>query len=197
MKTAVRPLELLQFSLKTSGEDQSPITGCFCGAPYDVKSRVLSNVMHMCPRPRCRRVYHQSCLLERQHYLEMTNPLARLLVSPDCNEPVTLPAFSDRKRRAYLSAAWTDIPEDLVLLASKPMVRGGAALPGLGITGNARDVAYARRTIYAALSDGHKVPERWEESVDLEHSLVSGLPLISRNGTNEMTLVCPCCAAAI
>ncbi|KAF9485638.1 hypothetical protein BDN70DRAFT_534900 [Pholiota conissans] len=42
-------------------------SACVCKEPYNPNDNSPEMVMHFCPRPSCRRAYHQSCLLAGNH----------------------------------------------------------------------------------------------------------------------------------
>ncbi|KAF8211590.1 hypothetical protein K438DRAFT_1958679 [Mycena galopus ATCC 62051] len=150
---------------------------CLCHDPYNVRDKDTLRIMHMCPRPSCRRFYHRSCLLENGHWGPTTDPLLRLLSSPDTDQSEHL--------RCTGSIA-VPLPPDLLTLAVQPIVRGAAALPSLGITGNSCDVVYARRLVYGACQ-GTPVPDVWRDHVDLDASLVESYlhPIIQLRETDQ------------
>ncbi|KAJ7727965.1 hypothetical protein B0H16DRAFT_1589953 [Mycena metata] len=188
LKTSSKQAEISSYILKTS-MDLGHSVGCICGKPYDVNSTELFHIMHLCPRPRCRRFYHSCCLLEHGYWTRMTHPLLRLSNSPDTDE---IPMFASNSSK-YTAR----LPADLLLLAAQPMVRG-AALDSLGLAGNCHDVTYARRVVYAAMQ-GTKVPDKWKDCVDLAAAVVdSHLPMLELDGTGEeLVLMCPHCHGPI
>ncbi|KAJ7047800.1 hypothetical protein C8F04DRAFT_1060151 [Mycena alexandri] len=192
LKTSSKQAEISNYVLQTS-TDLGLSVGCICGKPYDVNNPELFHVMHMCPRPRCRRFHHSCCLLEHGYWTRMTHPLMRLLNSPDTNEIPMFPSKSS-KYAAHL-------PADLLLLAAQPMVRGAALDDTLGekIAGNCRDVTYARRTVYAVMQGTTKVPNNWRDCVDLTAAIVDPhLPTLELDGTGEeLVLSCPNCYGPI
>jgi hypothetical protein len=129
----------------------------------------------------------------------MTDPLIRLLCSPDTDETPVFPFNLEPHPSgcSSLDAVDVNLPPNLLMLAAQPIVRG-AALPALGITGNSHDVIYARRLVYAALR-GTAVPEVWEDLVDLAASVVDcHLPILKLEETDEMLVfACPDCSGPI
>ncbi|KAJ7436570.1 hypothetical protein B0H11DRAFT_2110182 [Mycena galericulata] len=209
LTTSVNPGGLSNYTLETSTHLQDSV-GCICACPYDLKNKASLHVMHMCPRPHCRRFYHGCCLLEHGHWTIMTHPLVRLSSSPDIDDvafPSPLaPMYSTRKADppSCLSSKTTphniilQLPEDLLRLAGQPIVRG-AALPALGITGNCRSVIFARRVVYAALRREISVFDGWEEGID-SHEIVSDsdLPALRHEDTGEaVVFICPKCSGPI
>jgi hypothetical protein len=192
--------------------------GCICGAPYNLKDKDPLHVMYMCPRPDCRRFYHGACLIEYGHWTRATHPLLRLLCSPDINElPFLPPCRSKRSRQKKtdsdtcvsdpvrflsdaIAALSPPLPEDLLLLAAQPIVRG-AALPDLSFTGNSRAVVSARRAVYAAVNKAVAFPPEWAKDVDVdvEAALVDTLlPALKLEDTGEaLMLMCPNCSGPI
>ncbi|KAJ6591274.1 hypothetical protein DFH09DRAFT_1139170 [Mycena vulgaris] len=117
-------------------------TACICGELYNPEDMGPGRVMHWCPRPSCRRGYHRSCLLSSGHQVLGTQPdivCARLAISPDTDEPITLP-----DERVMLQ-----LPPRLMRLAAQPIVRGGIH----GIAGNVGVVVHARRIVHAAFRE--------------------------------------------
>ncbi|KAJ7895964.1 hypothetical protein B0H14DRAFT_2679809 [Mycena olivaceomarginata] len=158
-----------------------------CRAPYDVKNTDPLHIMHMCPRPNCRCFYHRSCLLEEGYWGPTTDPLLRISSSPD--------ELLSKTQSVGFEAM--NVPLDLLTLAGQPIVRG-AGLPALGITGNSRDVVYARRLVYAAMQ-GTAVPDAWEDHVDIAASLVSSHlhPIQLEETGDDLMLACPNCHGPI
>ncbi|KAJ6543872.1 hypothetical protein B0H19DRAFT_1168742 [Mycena capillaripes] len=174
--------------------------GCICGSPYNLKDTDPLHVMNMCPRSHCRRFYHSSCLLQYGHWGIMIHPNIRLSCTPDAdNCLVSSPSKPEHPSyKATGCSSWdVQLPPNLLLLAAQPIVRG-AALPALGITGNSRDVVYARRILNAALQ-GTAVPDSWEDEVDFAASVVtSPLPVLQLEETGEaLVFACPNCSGPI
>ncbi|KAJ7265869.1 hypothetical protein B0H12DRAFT_173833 [Mycena haematopus] len=147
-----------QYEIYVMHSSMHPDDLCLCQCPYNVRDSDPLRVMHMCPRPNCRRFYHRSCLLEHGYWGPTTDPLLRLSCSPDTDQ--FPPQFMRCKAYSigFPSPKTTDVhlPPNLLTLAAQPIIRG-AALPNLGITGNSREVVYARRLVYAACQ-GTAVP---------------------------------------
>ncbi|KAJ7487225.1 hypothetical protein B0H11DRAFT_1114111 [Mycena galericulata] len=211
LQTSSFPGEISSYVLRTSTHLAESM-GCICGGPYNLNDKSPLHIMHMCPRPHCRKSYHSSCLLEHGYWTILTHPLIRLACSPDTDHT---PAFSPgnhehpirpRSVDASCTARSTPpprLPDDLLTLAAQPIVRG-AALPALGLTGNCRAVVLARRIVYAALQpeNATPVPRAWKESVinlDLDAAIVHRhLPALKREETGEdLVFVCPNCYGPI
>ncbi|KAJ6510265.1 hypothetical protein C8R47DRAFT_1208300 [Mycena vitilis] len=207
LKTSSAQCEIESYASSSAHGEEFP--GCICGRPYDVKDANPLHVMHMCPRPHCRRFYHSSCLLEHGYWITMTDPLIRVpcTESPYADKSPSTPKYKLRSSSSFRSPSSCRspsssevvalLPFNLLLLAGQPIVRG-AGLPSLSITGNARDVVYARSVVSAALQGG-PVPNAWEDSVDLIASVVDGsLPLLKLEDTDKLlTLTCPNCSAPV
>lgn len=166
--------------------------------------------MHFCPRPSCRRAYHQKCLLaakSKDPESLTTRPLRLLTSSPDSDETITLEDLitsepPKKKRRGRLAKKSPDpidlsvddllegMPSDLVSVAQQPIVRGAAFTAG-GVSGNVQAVIRARKMVYAALS-GIPVPDDWEESIDVDRAVVR---VAGRKSVPA--LICPECRGAI
>ncbi|KAJ7112907.1 hypothetical protein C8R44DRAFT_796863 [Mycena epipterygia] len=194
-ESAFQQWEILSYASRTSTHLEDSVS-CICGGPYDLNATGSLNIMHMCPRPHCRRFYHVHCLLEYGHWTPKLHPFIHLLSSPDTD---TLPVLSLCKHESntvnqYLPA----LPDELLRLAAQPIVRG-AAIPTLGITGNSRNVVVARRIVYAALQKGTPVPHGWEEDVDLDAAIVDcSLPLLKLMDSDELLVfMCPNCSGPI
>ncbi|KAJ7173971.1 hypothetical protein C8R43DRAFT_1119365 [Mycena crocata] len=138
-------------TLSSSGpSEEVAYSTCICGKPYAPEDMDLSQVMHWCPRPSCRRAYHHACLqLESAHYSEDDLICARLANSPDTDEVVIITGEEILR-----------LPSSLVGLAAQPMVRGGTH----GIAGNVAMIVRARRAIHTALRE----PRLLADSDDLE-----------------------------
>ncbi|RDB28179.1 hypothetical protein Hypma_001294 [Hypsizygus marmoreus] len=186
---------------------------CTCGQPYSPDDS--KTLMHFCPRPSCRRAYHDRCLTKAKSKdtdSPTTRALRLLSTSPDSEEPLDLAELvpsepPKKKRRGRPSKAAQEkgkakhlhtveelleaLPRDLVRVAEQPIVRGAAFVKG-GVTGNVRAVVRARRMVYEALAGRGEVPEEWEDEVDVERAIVvlPGKKMLS-------ALVCPECKSAI
>ncbi|KZT28278.1 hypothetical protein NEOLEDRAFT_909545 [Neolentinus lepideus HHB14362 ss-1] len=155
---------------------------CLCGIPYNPDR----DLMHLCPRPSCRRWYHRVCLVNQGCVENNTTKRGRedrlLALSPDSDEsfplaayknPVPVPAHSRGKctvtskgrgkgKSIVHVTPLETLPEELVEIARLPIIKGAKAG---GIVGNVRGVVAARRMVYAALEGRELVPEEWEELV--------------------------------
>ncbi|KAJ6516355.1 hypothetical protein C8R45DRAFT_959838 [Mycena sanguinolenta] len=99
---------------------------CLCHCPYNVRDEDVLRVMHMCPRPGCRRFYHRSCLLEYGCWGPTTDPLLRLLSSPDTDQAPCQLLSRSAHSTTFPSSTTTDIvplPPGLLTLAGQPIVR--------------------------------------------------------------------------
>jgi len=161
--------------------------------------------MHFCPRPSCRRFYHQKCLSSSSH------PVHLLASSPDSDSTVILedliatsePPKKRPRGRPSKSQAQDDqiaavrraehflgtLPPDLVLVAQQPIVRGAAFGAG-GVVGNVRMVVQARRMVYEALQ-GTSLSEGWVEELGVRRAVFMKKP-------GKMPVFeCPQCKGAI
>ena len=174
----------------TNTQPKPGINTCICSLPY--KPDDPKSLMHFCPRPSCKKAYHQKCLIKGKHKdIESisTRPLRLLACSPDTNTPLTLddlipsrePPKKKRRGRppkAKINAPSHPLEEEkdgaaesillslpplLVQYAEQPMVRGAAFKAG-SVAGNITAVSVARRLVHAALG-GTPVPENWKEMV--------------------------------
>ncbi|KAJ7726943.1 hypothetical protein B0H16DRAFT_1429274 [Mycena metata] len=163
----------------------TPAATCVCGCLYDPSDIAPGSVMHLCPRPKCRKYYHRGCISPSKGKGAPISHLQRvdfLLTDPDTGAALELPlnesasAEPPKKRRrashvtdpAAFSAPIAALPQKLVRAAAQPIVRGGA----LGVAGNVAAVVAARRLVCRALRDGVKVeawpdqmPKDWEKSM--------------------------------
>jgi hypothetical protein len=163
--------------------------------------------MHFCPRPSCRRYYHQKCLVSyskdiAEHHLRL------LASSPDSDEEVVLGDLLARsgppkkKRRGRpsksidkdtithsIEAALSNLPPDLLLVAQQQIVRGATFGAG-GVTGNVSAVVRARKIVYEAL-EGTSVSERWKENLDVDRAVYT------KKAGRVPAFVCPQCKGAI
>jgi hypothetical protein len=163
--------------------------------------------MHFCPRPSCRRFYHQKCLGwpskdASEHHLHL------LASSPDSDKTIVLeslvttlepprkkrrgrPSKSEKQDTAIrtVEGVLENLPSDLLLVAQQPLVRGGTFREG-GVTGNVRAVARARRMVYEALR-GTPLPEAWEDEVDVDRAVYTKKP------GKASAYLCPQCHGAI
>jgi hypothetical protein len=165
--------------------------------------------MHFCPRPSCRKAYHQNCLIKAK-YIETTasgRDVRLLISSPDTNEiftladivtrsesPKTKPSDRSKKKDNAFSISpktptdfLAHLPPELVRVAQHPMIKGGQFQAG-GVAGNISAIALARRIVYDALG-GTPVPDNWEEMVDVETALFLDEKLPA--------LICPKCNGSI
>ncbi|KAF7354909.1 hypothetical protein MSAN_01405600 [Mycena sanguinolenta] len=191
LKTSSKKYELLVMQSSEHPEDL-----CLCHCPYNLRDTDLLRVMHMCPRPSCRRFYHRSCLLEFGYWGPTTDPFLRLLSCPDTDQAPSQLLSHKARSATFPSSTTTDVqlPHDLLTFAAQPIVRG-AALPALGITGNARDIVYARRLVYAACQ-GITVPDSWHDDFDLASVPVDFCLRVEETGESCM-FACPNCRGPI
>ncbi|KAF8964738.1 hypothetical protein BDZ97DRAFT_1659688 [Flammula alnicola] len=168
-------------------------SACTCQKPYDPNDNAPSSLMHFCPRPSCRRAYHQKCLLSAKSKESSTTAtivvtkaraLRLLACSPDTDEDVDLESLIPltKKRRGRpsknppasvreahvqeprsLASILDELPAELLEVAQQPLVRGGAFAKG-GVAGNVGFVTRARRLVYEVL-EGSLLPEEWKEHV--------------------------------
>ena len=126
---------------------------CICDQPYRPDE---PDFMHFCPRPDCEQWYHKSCLEANGHISEK---------SPD----ERIKEFLDIPQ-----ALVHRIPPEVLHLACKPIIRGGAKH---GVVGNVKAVYEARRWahLYAdtpwsdsrpALKLNDITLDRWLDSLD-------------------------------
>ena len=180
---------------------------CVCDTPYSPDDPSRSALMHFCPRPSCRRFYHQRCIGPQikdtaEHHLHL------LASSPDSDETLVLedlvqssePPKKKRRGRPSNSKAQNPpprsveevlqtVPSDLLLIAQQPIVRGGSFYAG-GVSGNVSAVVYARRIVYDALR-GTVVPEGWEAELNVQKSVYT------RKTEKAPAFLCPKCEGAI
>jgi hypothetical protein len=112
--------------------------------------------MRFCPRFDCRRWYHEGCLRDNGH-ISQKSPDERIQESLDIPQ-------------AHVHR----IPPELLRLACKPIIRGGATH---GVVGNVKDVCEAREwaQLYASTPSSENRPalvlnsmtlDRWLDSLD-------------------------------
>ncbi|KAJ6622796.1 hypothetical protein B0H10DRAFT_2012911 [Mycena sp. CBHHK59/15] len=143
---------------------------------------------------------------------EIKHSLVRLSCSPDTDSnEISIP--TSRKRECAGQSLESNrgplpdlvsaraLPGNLLRLAAQPIVRAGMALPALSIAGNTHAVVVARRIVYAAIQKGvaTAVPDGWEDTVDMDASIVDGsLPRLELDDTGEpLVLTCPNCEGPI
>ncbi|KAJ7165133.1 hypothetical protein C8R46DRAFT_1098251 [Mycena filopes] len=165
----------------------APTATCICGCLYDPSDAAAGSVMHLCPRPNCRKYYHAGCISPSKGKRKSTPtaPHQRvdfLLTDPDTGVALELPlnesasAEPPQKRRraspvadpTAFSAPIAGLPQQLVRAAAQPLVRGGK----LGVAGNVAAVIAARRLVCGALRDGdstdtwtERMPKDWERTM--------------------------------
>ncbi|KAG7442874.1 uncharacterized protein BT62DRAFT_1078972 [Guyanagaster necrorhizus] len=175
--------------------EPKPTKSCICHHPYDPDDDTV--VMHFCPRPGCRKAYHQSCLVKEKFKepVSLDRPLRLLLSSPDSDEPFVVPVKqSTRSKRAAakrtIEELLTELPNELVRVAKQPIVKG-AKYPLGGIVGNVTWVVTARRLVYDALS-GFGVPDDWKGSIDCSKAIVK-----FKDNNVIPAVICPQCEGPI
>lgn len=157
------------------------------GAPNKIER--TADYMHFCPRPKCGKWFHETCLLHhaRTHpqQTDFVGSLAirRLAVDPDksCPHP-RLARFAYTKpgwgkslsadtlgiRAALMEAlgpgAELALPDALLAVAALPIVRR-AGRGAFSSAGNVRDVVLARRIVFQALEGGFADLERLVQSL--------------------------------
>ncbi|KAF8878062.1 hypothetical protein BD779DRAFT_1676985 [Infundibulicybe gibba] len=156
---------------------------CICGKPYSPDDK--RTVMHFCPRPGCRRAYHQNCLVKAKSKAPAERELALLVTSPETDDVFSLSDLSpitpsSRKRRRMNNTQsqrgptaeelLEELPEELVEMAQQPMVRSAAFGAG-GVAGNIASVARARRMVYETIA-GDQLPDDWVDTFDIDEVLV-------------------------
>ncbi|KAF8624660.1 hypothetical protein AX17_006991 [Amanita inopinata Kibby_2008] len=182
-----------------------------CNIPYCPDDPGVEDLMHFCPRPSCRRAYHQKCLLPsyRDRNRFSTTRSLRLISSwPDTDEVLSIadlasaPLAPMKRRRENVgperstvgsaeAAGITrnflgSIPHEMVKIAEQPIIRGAAFSAG-GVSGNVASIVSARRMIYETLQ-GSSIPDDWMNQVDVKASVVERkLPPLS----------CPQCSGPI
>ncbi|KAL1748294.1 hypothetical protein HDZ31DRAFT_30113 [Schizophyllum fasciatum] len=193
---------------------------CACGTPYNTGDP--SERLRFCPRPACRRAYHESCL-DPYPTAGFADTRALFLTShPHKNRPVDMrgeprdmpPQSSGGKGKgkgrgkgAIKASAIYDaegqetqevaelLPERLLSLAGRPIVRGGGR--GGGVAGNVHAVCRARLKVYEIASTGLPDDDWEDEFVD---ALAEDDALIEEEeeGEGELTVYqCPRCVGPI
>ncbi|KAI9458515.1 hypothetical protein HD554DRAFT_1705141 [Boletus coccyginus] len=141
-----------------------------CKVPY---TPGVEKILHFCPRPRCHKFYHQSCLV-KFGYVEETKKHRLLETWPDIDRTAPVRELCDsyhpRKRQKKDQSSkesgddpLSGFPALLVAVAEQPIVRG---IQGGGVVGNITSVAGARQLIYRALTQGGVIPDDWESRID-------------------------------
>lgn len=149
----------------------------------------IADYMHFCPRPKCSRWFHETCLVHRAQ----TNPdstdyvgsaaVRRLSVDPDSlNLHPKLAKFTYEKpprgksssagalsaRETLLAAMAPDadipLPQSLIDIATMPIIRR-AGQGAFSTAGNVRDVVLARRMVYQMLDGGFDDLKRLAKSL--------------------------------
>lgn len=192
---------------------------CICDEPYSPDDESEHGLMHFCPRPQCRKWYHQRCLIE----LEPPKPcsarawgLRLLATSPDddlkeslyqripgspskrTRKSMTQDAQRNDESDATLKAVLEDLPKNLLTTAQQPIVRG-ALYPAGGVSGNVRAVVNARRLVLNSLRYWD-LPEDWEDTVLGEGSsktTFGAMVVRTRGRRSPIPLLCPQCQSAI
>jgi hypothetical protein len=147
--------------------------------------------MHFCPRPKCSKWFHETCLLSRGHTDKIeyagSAELRRLAVDPDLDKPhdklekflwtkpargkmsaTEQPSAYDMLVEMFPPGDGPDLPRSLVEIAMMPIVRR-AGHDGFSTAGNVQDVVLARKMVYQRLDGGFKdldrlmqqLPENW------------------------------------
>ncbi|KAI0696345.1 hypothetical protein BC835DRAFT_1342776 [Cytidiella melzeri] len=137
---------------------------------------VAADISHFCPKPECRRWFHEACLVKRHTESESADfigcrGLRLLAVDPDRQEPHRyFQRFINRipsRGKTFASGSSLaaavralkpgemNLPDSLIEIAARPIVRQ-ANRGDLSSLGNARDVVLARRLLYQELDGGHE-----------------------------------------
>ncbi|KAJ7481800.1 hypothetical protein FB451DRAFT_1556002 [Mycena latifolia] len=151
-----------------------PCVMCICGLPYNPSDAAPGSLMHFCPNPGCRKYYHSSCIAPKGAPPAAERDRGFLFCDPDTGVQLELDSISSaseppKKRRRTSHTALAPpglslldaLPPVLVTAAAQPIVKG-AAFPAGGVVGNAAAVMMARRLVFEAVRDGHKVKDGWE-----------------------------------
>ncbi|KAI4517997.1 hypothetical protein GGG16DRAFT_111596 [Schizophyllum commune] len=181
---------------------------CACDTPYNTGDP--NERLRFCPRPACRRAFHESCL-DPYPTAGITDLHALFLSShPHKNHPVDLrgeprdirpisglgKGKGKGKGKAMYDAVGAEtqevaelLPERLLALAGRPIVRGGGR--GGGVTGNVYAVCRARLKVYEIAFNG--LPDdSWEDEFEDE------LDELDEEGDEELTVYqCPRCVGPI
>ncbi|KAF4613128.1 hypothetical protein D9613_011078 [Agrocybe pediades] len=94
--------------------------GCTCVQPYNPNDTDPSHIMHFCPRPGCRRAFHQACLLKAGPVVDQTTTNSasgsrpKRKVSQKSSDDAPLP--NDRALRLLACSPDTDDEVDLLSL---------------------------------------------------------------------------------
>jgi hypothetical protein len=171
--------------------------------------------MHFCPRPSCRKFYHESCLETEKGLTEAAQRLQLLMTWPDDDEKVGIADMQSytRTTRSQKRARINPIPEDaveaaisdflntlpteVVKVAEQPIVRGATFRKG-GITGNVSYVALARRMIYGVLhGSSGSIPDDWSTHVDVARSIVKVRIPVGEKKKPMLPFLCPECNSII
>jgi predicted nucleic acid-binding Zn-ribbon protein len=169
-----------------------------CKIPY---TPGVERILHFCPRPGCRKFYHQSCLVKHD-YVEETRKHRLLETWPDIDRTAPVEKLHDlypgrpRKRQKIHHSdsemesehdPLSGIPAQLVAVAEQPIVRG---TQGGGVVGNIASVAAARELIFKSLSRGSLIPDDWESKIDTSTAAFSDTDTLPN-------CICPNCYSPI
>ncbi|PFH50863.1 hypothetical protein AMATHDRAFT_75332 [Amanita thiersii Skay4041] len=186
-----------------------------CKIPYSPEDSDPHQLMHICPRPSCKKAFHVRCLqdhtpslrdLEKNH---MKRTLRLISTWPHTDELLTIsmlasPVSPTRGKKgkveprseqaAEITQNFLDsLPSDLIKVAEQPIVRGGA-FPAGGISGNVAAVVAARKLIYDALQ-GSSVPDDWDKDLNMRKVVVSFNYGGKRRSLQHF--LCPSCSSPI
>lgn len=179
---------------------QPKVTNFACSRCKITYTPGKGKVLHFCPRPSCRKFYHQSCL-EKGAYVNLKVDHRPLETWPDidrdstaedlCAMPPAKRLKADDctlgKRLGCNKDPLAAIPRKLLAVAEQPMMRGS---PEWGIVGNITAVAAARTLIYNTLSRDGVIPDDWESKMDIS----AAFPLAKGPYTH---FFCPSCYSAV
>ncbi|KAK2460848.1 hypothetical protein APHAL10511_007318 [Amanita phalloides] len=170
-----------------------------CAEPYSPDNSDHTRLMHFCPRPSCRKYYHERCLKALKRQPRSVETLQMITTWPDTDKKESLlellsPTHVQRKEDSSVVPDFLgSLPDELVKVAEQPIVRGAAFRNG-GVGGNVSYVVSARRMMYGVLQ-GSTIPEDWFTHVNIATAVVS-----IKMGAKKKTIsafVCPKCNSVI
>lgn len=191
---------------------------CICTRPYDPLD--TSSYMHFCPRPSCRKAYHESCLVSSNSYLPETSSYRKLLLlsSPHDDDKEYDPIPRPTKRRKTQDTASTSgkivardvdfdaaikkLDDELVDIAVSPAVKGRKLNLGY-INGNIEQVCKAREMVYEMLQDQREKDDwRGELDMGLARKGKAAMEKVKKArkkglGKKKYMFCCPGCGSAI
>ncbi|PPR05937.1 hypothetical protein CVT24_006659 [Panaeolus cyanescens] len=126
-------------------------TGCSCGQPYNPNDMDASMVMHFCPRPSCRRAFHQRCLVnaKSKESLNRTVTVIDPIKADTKAQASRKPRQSTSKQASLKQVGPTLSPRSLRLLACSPdtdeVVDLASLIPLTIVTQTAEDASDSSR----------------------------------------------------